>query len=132
MGFRIPNFNLTCNIYSGIGGAYPPLAFVGGAPRIAAQPCALAHGRIAGHHGGSGSGFTELTIWQMQLCLPALTDIRGFEENALNGLDQVECPAGSGRYYCVNSVDDVGKGYVNEYRCALIQAIIQTWTPPYP
>jgi hypothetical protein len=132
MAYRIPTFNMFCDIYTGIGGAYPPLGLVGGVPRNPGVRCALAHGRLSSKVAPSGTGFGELPITVMQLMVPAGTDIRGFENDALNGLDQVEVPVGSGRWYCVTSVDDVGKGYPNEYRLAYVQAIIQTWTPPYP
>jgi hypothetical protein len=50
------------------------------------------------------------------LLLPALTDIR-------SGLlvvqpDFVQIPAGSGRWYQVVAVDDIGKGFPNEHRAA--------------
>jgi hypothetical protein len=32
----------------------------------------------------------------------------------------VEVPSGSGRYYVVVAVDDVGRGFLNEHRYALV------------
>jgi hypothetical protein len=64
----------------------------------------------------------------MELLLPALTDVRG----AITGnQDIVEVPAGSGRFYSVAFVDDVGKGFGNEYRFALIQQLAP-WPVPTP
>jgi hypothetical protein len=67
----------------------------------------------------------------MFLLLPPGTDIRS---GVLGTADDVEVPAGSGRFYEVEFVDDVGKGFANEYRVALL---IQTtawgaWPLPYP
>ena len=56
------------------------------------------------------------------LRLPALTDIRP--------ADQIECPAGSGRLYSVRWVDDVHKGFVNEYRVAILEQIFQPFPLP--
>jgi hypothetical protein len=56
--------------------------------------------------------------------LPALTDVR------IGGV--VEVPAGSGRYYKVASVDDLGKGFANEHRYAAIVADYASWPVPYP
>lgn len=131
MAFVLPKFNLVCDIYSGIVGAFPPLALAGGTPRIAAQTCALAHGRLAAHVHDSGTGFATVPIPTMSLLLPKGVDVRGRESWGA-ALDQVECPPGSNRWYCVTGVDDVGKGYPNEYRLAYIQAIIETWHYPYP
>lgn len=62
----------------------------------------------------------------MYLLLQAYTDIRG--ENSVGGADTVEVPAGSGRYYTVTWVDDIGKGFSNEHRFAcLVQD--SPWAP---
>lgn len=54
----------------------------------------------------------------MEMLLPKLTDIRA----TWNGLqpDLVEVPKGSKRFYGVVFVDDIGKGFANEHRLALI------------
>lgn len=69
------------------------------------------------------------------LALPKLTDIRGLL-NALRG-DTVEAPAGSGRYYICQFVEDVGKGFPNEYRRAVLWqnhtvAFAPIWPLPTP
>ncbi len=65
----------------------------------------------------------------MEVLLPKLTDVRGW--NAAAGPDTVEIPGGSLRYYEVVMVDDLGKGFTNEHRFALL---LQTnaWPSPIP
>jgi len=64
------------------------------------------------------------------LLLPAGTDVQSTAENPLGG-DTVECPAGSGRFYGVWHVDDVAKGFANEYRVAVLQKY-PGWPVPIP
>ena len=122
MPYAIPTFNLLCNIV-GIN-AFP------GPWRIANQPCALTYGRRSntltapGANGNYGGGLN------MALQLPALTDIRSFQDSI--AYDVVECPAGSGRPYIVIGVDDIGKGYPNEHRTGILWAPTGSWTAPYP
>lgn len=61
---------------------------------------------------------SQKDVITMELLLPKLTDIR----SSWNGLqaDLVEVPSGSKRFYGVNFVDDIGKGFANEHRLALI------------
>lgn len=66
------------------------------------------------------------------LLVPKGTDIRmpGFSWNATI----VEVPAGSGRFYSVQSVDDVAKGFSNEYRVAALityNTLVGCWPAPY-
>lgn len=63
------------------------------------------------------------------LLLPPLTDI----QDCFNagGPDTVEAPAGSGRFYLVDMVDDLGKGFANEHRFALMEKT-GTWPSPIP
>jgi hypothetical protein len=131
MPFTLPTFNLTCNIWTGSVGAYPPLSPPTGSPRIAAQPCGLAHGKLSSKVAPIGSSFLSISVGVMQLLLPKGTDVRGIESNTA-AVDLVECPAGTGRYYFVQSVDDVGKGFVNEYRLAFMTSIVESWLAPYP
>jgi hypothetical protein len=62
-----------------------------------------------------------------QLLLPSKTDIRD-TSCAITG-DVLECPAGSGRWYGVFSVDDFGKGFSNEFRVAWIGKIFEDLDP---
>lgn len=69
-----------------------------------------------------------VSIFQMELLLPALTDIR---PNTTFGVpDLVECPQFSGRFYVVGYVDDIGKGFANEHRFCLMNMWMKdtNWT----
>ncbi len=109
MAFSVPSFPLTANVFS------PPWP---GVFRLA-TPCNLGMGRRVNHptDGGFGGPPSILTIVNTIL-VPALTDIRDYCN--LAGQDFVEVPAGSNRFYIVQSVDDVGKGFPNEYRIVQI------------
>lgn len=112
MAYILPVFNLRCNIFTRVA---PPWT----TPRLNVE-CNLAFSRRA----------AVATNWWnqnefgilMYLLLPAGTDVRdnsGFGGSAASA-DIVEVPAGTGRFYLVSSVDDIGKGFANEHRCALI------------
>lgn len=112
-GYNIPTFNLVCNINTG--GEFP------GTFRLE-SPCALAVFKKVGAVSTGGTGEIGVPLLTMWLLLPKLTDIRGPFINEGDGpADYVECPAGSGRIYLVAMVDDSGKGYMNEYRFAILQ-----------
>jgi len=66
----------------------------------------------------------------MSLLLPPLADVRGPQDSV--SADMVEVPAGSGRWYFVVGVDDIGKGFANEHRSAAIFALASSWVAPYP
>jgi hypothetical protein len=101
---RVPRFNLLANIWYN-GALFPTLAL----PDLVV-PCQLVQGeRVTA---------TTLTA-NVFLLVPARTNIhwaRGFTGN-----DGVECPAGSGMFYRVYFVCDVGRGFTNEYREAFLQ-----------
>ncbi len=122
MAFRLPTFNLNVNIWrNGNAVTNPPDVQTAG-------------NLVGGHHGFmTFSGMTSTTILVnsrtvqlnlqcMTLLLPKLADIRpptGAFPTVVWG-DCVEVPAGSLRYYAVNQVDDIGKGFANEHRFALL------------
>jgi hypothetical protein len=70
----------------------------------------------------------------MVLLLPKGTDVR--DELNATGRDGVECPAGSGRFYEVIFVDDIGKGFPNEHRGATMEKTFgpgpTEWPTPIP
>jgi hypothetical protein len=110
MAYTVPQFPLLCNIASG-GSTWPIV------PRITNVKCNLAFGRrVETHNSTDGS-------LNMSLLVPAGTDIRGGATPASPGNDIVECPAGSGRTYKVLAVDDIGKGFSNEHRIAILAAV---------
>jgi hypothetical protein len=133
MAFTLPDFNITCNIFTGPASSMTL--------RIADQECNLAYGRrhaIDSPFGGTQNSYSVT----MTLLLPPLVDIRDLKCGYL--VDIVEAPAGSGRFYLVASVDDIGKGFDNEHRAALLapgsEAIFGTgsdwntlfWPTPIP
>jgi|SRR5579864_2182908 len=113
---RLPSFNITCNVWNSTG-TVPPF----GAPTLAAVPCQLRFGEMI---------FTQLgTFAQMFVLVPKLTDIAKSRGGPAS--DLIECPAGSGRYYNVQFVDDVAKGFANEYRCVVVTQA-SPWPVPTP
>jgi hypothetical protein len=112
MAFRLPNFNLTANINTG---PLLTLAF-----RFATS-CNLAWGTRVNQSNVGGSGVLGVPLTLMDLLLPPGVDVRGPLSATL--ADIVEVPAGSGRFYTVTFVDDIGKGFPNEHRCAVISQV---------
>lgn len=107
-GFPLPTFNLVANVWHGqpLGGPYPPAA-----PVDVTTDCQLAEwSRLNVHVTGAA---VSLFI---QIRVPKGTDLRG--HLSASAEDIAEVPAGSGRFYSIFAVDDVGKGFANEYRCA--------------
>jgi len=117
--YEQPTFNLTCNLKTG------PLHTVTRLSPI----CNLAWGRRVNVASTGGTSEIGVPLVTVTLLLPALTDIRGPQSSG--GPDLVEVPAGSGRTYLVAMVDDIGKGFANEHRAAVLQ---QTgiWPTPIP
>jgi hypothetical protein len=128
MAYVVPNFNLLCNIWDGFNPGFPAPPV--GPPRLSNQVCALVLGRRVNVASTGGTGSPGIPLQAMNLLLPALTDIRG-PQSAISS-SAAECPAGSGRFYGVYFVDDIGKGYANEHRTACILAIAGSWPDPYP
>lgn len=120
MTYRIPDMALSVNVWHGGGGppSPPDLSVLGN----------LSIGRRVFATTGIPNDVTPDTV-VVKLLIPALTDIR--DAYCSTGADTVEVPAGSGRLYTVKQVDDVGKGYVNEYRFAIISKI-SPWPTPIP
>lgn len=131
MSFSVPTFNLTCDIYTG--------PWVGKVLRHLSVPCNLAWGRRSQNNFAPGLGSVELG-GVSSLLLPAGTDIR--DASCASGWDVVEVPEASGRFYAISAVDDVGKGFVNEYRIATMAKACQafdavlfpgvSWPTPIP
>lgn len=122
MPFVLPTFNLTVDIYSA--SAPPP----GGTPRLTTS-CQLrapqANNAVILPSAGAQSSVTML--------LPPGTDIRDPWCLPINSNDYVEVPPGSGRVYRVAFVDDIGKGFSNEHRFAiLIKVFGVPWPVPIP
>ena len=105
MAYTVPTFNLTCNVYTG-----PWLTRV---LRTAGLVCNLAIGRRVQQQYQVETG-TVAGPASPLLLVPAGSDVR--DDGNATGADLIECPAGSGRWYGVLIVDDMAKGFSNEYR----------------
>jgi hypothetical protein len=73
--------------------------------------------------------FADLSRPCWEVLLPSRTDVR--DQLTSGGTDVIECPAGTGRYYTVGLVDDVARGFDNEYRLAYVYRAY-VWTSPIP
>lgn len=123
MPFGLPNFNMTVNIWNfpntpGFAPDHTPLAN-------------LAYGRRVN---SGNADFPTSGNLLMTLLLPPGTDIRNEAANGVGNRDVVEAPAGTGRFYLVIDVDDSGKGFPNEHRCAILLATpnFGLWPTPIP
>jgi hypothetical protein len=131
MPYVLPSFNLTCEVYGNSVPGFPPGIGTATGPRLTGQPCALVYGRRVNP---SGYGVTAPIPFQVSYCmsllLPLLTDIRtGLDSGGT--YDIVEVPSGTGRYYIVGDVDDIGKGWPNEHRSANLIKVPSVWVAPY-
>jgi hypothetical protein len=63
------------------------------------------------------------------LLVPKASDVRDY--GSATGPDVVEVPVASGRFYAVRYVDDVGGGFPNEHRFAVLEKLIP-WPTPIP
>ena len=116
MAFTIPQMPLTVNIWrSGLAYTAPPSVV---------SACNLAWGARVNTQGAIDIEMGSVAnLWSrnsMLLLLPKRTDIRGYFPG-LAWQDNVEVPAGSKRYYNVVYVDDIGRGFANEHRAAVLQ-----------
>jgi hypothetical protein len=119
VSYTLPTFNLTVNIFT-----FP------GITTLRLSPAAnLAWGRRVNVASTGGTTIVGDPLMTMTLLLPPRTDVRG----PLNapGPDTIEAPAGSKRYYTVFFVDDIGKGFDNEHRAAVLQQLLP-WPTPIP
>jgi len=124
MAYVVPQFPLAVGVWRyGSDVANPPDVvttgnLVGGRSGIGV------YGPILGNTGPSVYFQMIQTIRYMQLLVPALTDIQPPQDATGLFGDCVEVPGGSGRFYAVIQVDDIGKGFPNEHRFAMIVPII--------
>jgi len=131
MAFTLPDFNLPVDIYTG--------PWTTRVLRVSVMGN-LAYSRRVNLGPEQQSGEQYASAAFMSLLLPALTDVRSYLTTGQ--ADSVEVPAGSGRWYSVDSVDDIGKGFANEHRCAMLSQSSQflnavqypglTWPIPIP
>jgi hypothetical protein len=104
VAFRVPAMPLSISIWRNQGtlGLYtlPNLITV----------CNLSPGRRV---------MANVGLMPMEFLFPKLTDVRAAWNSGTQ--DLLECPSGSKRFYDVEFVDDVGKGFANEYRIVFAQ-----------
>ncbi len=127
MPYRLPTFNLFCNITTCNVPNVPGIPT--GPFRLTGQACQLTYGRRVNVASTGGTSTPGVMASSMSLLLPPLTDVRGPQDTV--SFDMVEVPAGSGRWYQVEAVDDIGKGFSNEHRSASIFALAGSWVAPY-
>jgi hypothetical protein len=121
MAFELPVFNLNVDVYDG-----PWLTKVF---RLSVMGN-LAFGRRENPNNISGAVVPGgNVVFLMTLLLPALTDIRVAMQSTPPPMDVLEVPSGSGRWYGVLAVEDIGKGFANEHRCASIAPIYDSLDP---
>lgn len=124
MPYRLPTFNLTCSIWTF--GAYP-----GGVPRETGVPCQWRTiTRLTSVSTGDTSDSSNYTITEM--LVPKRTDIRGSQETPGNSPDTLVLNVEDGSLpFVIYDTYDVGKGFTNEYRIALVRKR-QLWPVPTP
>ena len=130
MAFTEPNYNLVAGVYRG------PWATK--TLSDSAMPCNLAYSRRSSKAEVSENADSFAML--MSLLVPAGSDLRDLSCAAVQ--DVVEVPEGSGRWYQVCNVDDIGKGFPNEHRCAMLFKISEAmfgasyaglvWPAPIP
>src|SRR5262245_12597888 len=110
MAYVLPTFNLTVNVwhYATWFGNFPTTIPAADATFVENLALVKLHARSF--------------VIPIYLLCPALTDVRDEVHELRNSAhgDIVEVPAGSGRYYGVTQCDDIGKGFSNEHRCAML------------
>lgn len=115
MAFGLPNFNLHVNIWYNQGNVNPPVG----------APDATFMGQLRALFTANGVAAISTHEPFIILCCPHGTNVvgpAGFGSFTAPHGDIVEVPAGTGRYYRVFAVDDVARGFGNEYRfCVLRQ-----------
>jgi hypothetical protein len=122
MGFIVPQMPLKANVWSTP--TSPPV----GAPRIANLDCNLAWGRRVGVPSTGGTGALGVVLMTMTLLVPKGTDLRSDPDRGV-AADLVEVPAGTARYYWVAFVDDLGRGFPNEHRGAILVPVFPRPVP---
>ena len=142
MALSLPNFNLHCNIWHGAitwYGAYPAAVPVA-APSLSPVCQLFIDSHVIQGTWQSVASAAGLiyplssNAMPIILRLPKLTDIRPmwFLPTNARVTDGVEVPAGSKRYYAVTQVEDMHKGFPNEYRVALLAWVYYYGSWPLP
>jgi hypothetical protein len=118
MAYRPPSFILRTKIWTGV--VTSPTSIPPGLPRLASQP----------FQWDPVKTFSTVNSF---FYFPKGTDVR-FQNVAVAAQhgDVCEFPIGSGNAYYIQYIWDVGRGFSNEYRRALVTPILQLVTVPLP
>lgn len=134
MAFTLPKFNLDCGIWHNYLSVDPLPAFPPGTAADEVSECQLYEwSRSTVPMAYYVAEPTDIKPWwftlqqSIQVRLPPLTDVR--DNQCAESADVIECPIGTGRWYIVTQVDDLHKGFPNEYRLA---QCVKAWTWPTP
>jgi len=122
VAFHLPTFNLLAGHWPGYGtGPLPP----GSAPPNII-PCQLRIYKTAMVLGRLAQGLVVVGI-----CMPAHVPVAGNVGFIVGNGDLLEVPHLSQRFYLAICVDDVAKGFPNEYRMATLDKIWAStlWVP---
>jgi hypothetical protein len=116
MPFELPTFNLTIDIYTG--------PWLTKSHRLSSLGNFSFGRRIQQFLYDNYDPEVAVASVQTLLLLPPLTDVRSrfLGPHA----DLLEIPSGSGRWYSVGYVEDIGKGFANEHRAAGVFQINST------
>lgn len=118
MAFNLPTFNTTANVWrNGLDLTGPPTL---------TTPCQL---RAAGKMSTGQDATSAYWPFLWSASFPPRTDIR--DNGCPSGIDTLEIPAGTMRYYLAVYVDDVAREFLNEYRIAFLQKF-GPWPQPIP
>lgn len=126
MSFVVPSMPLLCAVWR----AWAPSTDKYIAPQLSNIACNLSQGRraldVTSEPTKTIFGVTCYGLVS-EIMVPRLTDIRAWVSTPVLQ-DLIEVPQGSKRLYSVLAVDDVGKGFANEYRlvlaCRVQQAMV--------
>lgn len=116
MAFKTPTMNLAVNIWHG--NTIPPTG----------PPDVVTVGNLRPLY--TGNVVVQMLAASVRYCstlaLPKGTDVRprGGLTDGFHVQDKLEVPAGSGRYYACEEVEDVGRGFPNEYRGTIIRQVL--------
>jgi hypothetical protein len=119
---KLPNLPLLCRVWRGE-------SDINGDPDIDDLKCQLVFLQTE----VSTAQFVDLeSPVFLHLFVAKGTDLRTWINWATN--DRVEVPKLSGRFYTVEMVDDVAKGFPNEFRCAVLRQnpARGQWPAPMP
>jgi len=123
LAFTVPEFPLLANIFSG------PPPWVVTTPRLANIPCNLAFGKRVQSYGLDRGGGGAIGLPPTVL-FPGGTDVRDLTSSTF--ADVIEVPAGSNRWYQVDTAEPAGLGFANWHvAVAVVKASVNIDPVPY-